>query len=131
MIVSASLRLGHFWQIRDLFGLPNHRRLGVGRTLLELIRAAAIGAGALRLVLQTEADNTPALRLACIMHCAVRAGLHDEAAAFGSPPRPSYPRAVSTVWAARFSRSFSPALREAAASTRLDPGSQQPCSPVS
>jgi hypothetical protein len=25
--VPASLRLGHFWQIRDLFVLPNHRRL--------------------------------------------------------------------------------------------------------
>jgi transposase len=37
---------------------------------------------------------------------------------------------VSTVWAARFSRGFLPALREAAARTRLDPGSQQPCSPV-
>jgi ribosomal protein S18 acetylase RimI-like enzyme len=61
--VPASLRLGHFWQIRDLFVLPNHRRLGVGRTLLGCIRAAAIRAGALRLVLQTEADNTPALRL--------------------------------------------------------------------
>ena len=63
MTVPASLRLGHFWQIRDLFVLPNHRRLGVGRTLLDFIRAAAIRAGALRLVLQTEADNTPALRL--------------------------------------------------------------------
>ena len=31
---------------------------------------------------------------------------------------------VSTVWAARFSRSFSSALREAAARTRLDPVSQ-------
>jgi GNAT superfamily N-acetyltransferase len=63
MTVPASLRLGHFWQIRDLFVLPAHRRLGVGRTLLDLIRAAAIRAGALRLVVQTEADNTPALRL--------------------------------------------------------------------
>jgi ribosomal protein S18 acetylase RimI-like enzyme len=63
MTVPASLRLGHFWQIRDLFVLPNHRRLGVGRTLLDFIRAAAIRAGALRLVLQTEADNTLALRL--------------------------------------------------------------------
>ena len=61
--VPASLRLGHFWQIRDLFVLPNHRRLGVGRTLLDFIRAEAIRAGALRLVLQTEADNAPALRL--------------------------------------------------------------------
>jgi GNAT superfamily N-acetyltransferase len=61
--VPASLRLGHFWQIRDLFVAPSHRRLGVGRALLESVRAAAIDAGALRLVLQTEADNTPALRL--------------------------------------------------------------------
>ncbi len=63
MTVPASLRLGQFWQIRDLFVLPNHRRLGVGRMLLEFIRPAAIRAGALRLVLQTEADNIPALRL--------------------------------------------------------------------
>ena len=63
MPVPASLRLGHFWQIRDLFVVPNHRRLGVGRTLLDVIRAAAVRAGALRVVLQTEADNTPALRL--------------------------------------------------------------------
>jgi GNAT superfamily N-acetyltransferase len=61
--VPASLRLGHFWQIRDLFVLPTHRRLGVGRRLLDSIRAAAIATGALRIVLQTEADNTPALRL--------------------------------------------------------------------
>lgn len=63
LAVPASLRLGHFWQIRDLFVLPNHRRLGVGRRLLDSIRAAAIATGALRIVLQTEADNTPALRL--------------------------------------------------------------------
>jgi ribosomal protein S18 acetylase RimI-like enzyme len=63
MSVPASLLLGHFWQIRDLFVLPDHRRLGVGRALLDHVRAAAISAGASRLVLQTEADNTPALRL--------------------------------------------------------------------
>jgi len=63
MTVPASLRLGHFWQIKDLFVLPNHRRLAVGSTLLDFIRAAAVRAGASRLVLQTEADNTPALRL--------------------------------------------------------------------
>ena len=61
--VPASLRLGHFWQIRDLFILPHLRCLGVGRALLDSIRAAAIAAGALRLVLQTEDDNEPALRL--------------------------------------------------------------------
>jgi GNAT superfamily N-acetyltransferase len=59
----ASLRLGVFWQIRDLFVVPNHRRLGVGGALLDVVRVAAISAGALRLSLQTEADNTSALRL--------------------------------------------------------------------
>jgi GNAT superfamily N-acetyltransferase len=61
--VPASLRLAHFWQIRDLFVLTTHRRLGVGRALLASIREAAIASGALRLVLQTEDDNDPALRL--------------------------------------------------------------------
>jgi GNAT superfamily N-acetyltransferase len=63
MTIPASLRLGHFWQVRDLFVLPSHRRLGIGRALLDFIRAAATRAGALRLVSQTEADNTTALLL--------------------------------------------------------------------
>ena len=63
MDVPASLRLAHFWQIRDLFVLPTHRRLGVGRALLASVRAAAIASSALRLVVQTEDDNDPALRL--------------------------------------------------------------------
>ena len=63
MEVLASLRLAHFWQFRDLFVLPTHRRLGVGRALLASVRAAAIASGALRLVLQTEDDIDPALRL--------------------------------------------------------------------
>jgi GNAT superfamily N-acetyltransferase len=58
-----ALRLGHFWQIRDLFVIPTHRRLGVGRALLASVRAAAIASSALRLVVQTEDDNDPALRL--------------------------------------------------------------------
>ncbi|HJQ74157.1 MAG TPA: GNAT family N-acetyltransferase, partial [Gaiellaceae bacterium] len=61
--VPASLRLARFWQIRDLFVFPTHRRLGAGRALLASVRAAAIESGALRLVLQTEDDNDPALRL--------------------------------------------------------------------
>jgi len=61
--VPASLRLTHFWQIRDLFVLPTHRRLGVGRALLDFVREAASASGALRVVLQTEDDNDPALRL--------------------------------------------------------------------
>jgi GNAT superfamily N-acetyltransferase len=63
MDVPASLRLTHFWQIRDLFVLPTYRRLGVGRALLASVREAASASGALRLVLQTEDDNNPALRL--------------------------------------------------------------------
>lgn len=61
--IPASLRLTHFWQIRDLFVLPTHRRLGVGRALLASVRAAAIESGALRLAVQTENDNHAALRL--------------------------------------------------------------------
>lgn len=61
--VPASLRLAHFWQIRDLFVLPTHRRLGLGRALLASVRAAAIASGAVRLVVQTEDGNDPALRL--------------------------------------------------------------------
>ncbi|HEY7396832.1 MAG TPA: GNAT family N-acetyltransferase [Gaiellaceae bacterium] len=63
MEVPASLRLARFWQIRDLFVIPTHRRLGVGRALLASVRAAAIASGALRLVVQTEDDNDSALRL--------------------------------------------------------------------
>lgn len=63
MEVPASLRLAHFWQIRGLFVLSTHRRRGVGRALLGSVRAAAIASGALRLVVQTEEDNDPALRL--------------------------------------------------------------------
>ena len=63
MAVPASLSLGRFWQIRDLFVAPGRRRAGVARALLDQVRAAAVAAGALRLVLQTEADNTAALRL--------------------------------------------------------------------
>lgn len=57
------MRLGHFWHLRDLFVLPSHRRRGAGRALLDAVRVAATAAGALRVVVQTEADNAPALRL--------------------------------------------------------------------
>jgi ribosomal protein S18 acetylase RimI-like enzyme len=61
--IPASLRLGHFWQIRDLFVVPSHRRRGVALTLLEAVRSAAAASGASRLVLQTEEDNDGALAL--------------------------------------------------------------------
>jgi GNAT superfamily N-acetyltransferase len=61
--IPASLRLAHFWQIRDLFVLPMHRRQGVGHALLDSVRAAATASGALRLAVQTEDQNDPALAL--------------------------------------------------------------------
>ena len=61
--VPASLRLAHFWQIRDLYLLPTHRRLGLGRALLASIRAAAVESGAVRLTVQTEDNNDAALDL--------------------------------------------------------------------
>jgi GNAT superfamily N-acetyltransferase len=63
MDVPASLRLRHYWQIRDLFVAPSRRRLGVARALLDGIHSAATAAGALRLAVQTEVDNAGALRL--------------------------------------------------------------------
>ncbi len=61
--IPASLRLGHWWQIRDLYVLPEHRRRGIARALLDEVRSAAEAAGALRLGLQTEDDNDAALAL--------------------------------------------------------------------
>ena len=63
MDVPASLRLSHFWQIRDLFVLPQRRRSGIGAALLGALRAAAVESGALRLAIQTESENGPALAL--------------------------------------------------------------------
>ena len=61
--VPASLRLGHYWQIRDLFVVPSRRRLGVARLLLDHVRSSATAASALRLAVQTEDDNSIALQL--------------------------------------------------------------------
>jgi GNAT superfamily N-acetyltransferase len=61
--IPASLRLGHWWQIRDLFVLPDHRRQGIAMALLDAVRTAAETAGALRLGLQTEEQNVAALAL--------------------------------------------------------------------
>jgi ribosomal protein S18 acetylase RimI-like enzyme len=57
------LRLGHWWQIRDLFVLPEHRRRGVALSLLDAVRSAAEESGALRLGLLTEEGNQTALAL--------------------------------------------------------------------
>jgi GNAT superfamily N-acetyltransferase len=62
-ICPASLTLGEFWMVRDVFVDPRWRRAGVARDLLDAVRAAAQQRGALRLTLQTEDDNLAALRL--------------------------------------------------------------------
>ena len=62
-IIPASLRLRHFWQIRDLFVARSHRQRGVAGLLLNAVHDAAIRSGALRVSLQTESDNAAALRL--------------------------------------------------------------------
>jgi len=61
--VPASLVLGCFWQLRDLYVIPSARRCGAGRALLQAVRQAASAAGATRLSVQTEPANTAALQL--------------------------------------------------------------------
>jgi GNAT superfamily N-acetyltransferase len=62
-VLPASLRLATFWLVRDLFVAAAHRRGGAARALLEHLVTEARSAGALRLSLQTEPDNVPALTL--------------------------------------------------------------------
>ncbi len=62
-VLPASLMLGTAWSVRDLYVAPRCRRRGVARALLQHVAAAARAAGAARVSLQTEAENTPALAL--------------------------------------------------------------------
>ena len=62
-VCPASLALGEFWMVRDIYVDPQWRRTGVARALLDAVRAAAEQRGALRLTLQTEDDNLAALGL--------------------------------------------------------------------
>lgn len=61
--VPASLAMGRFWQLRDLYVLPGSRRRGVAAALMSAVREAALAAGAARLSLLTEPDNQAALGL--------------------------------------------------------------------
>jgi ribosomal protein S18 acetylase RimI-like enzyme len=61
--VPASVGLGRFWQLRDLFADPAVRRQGIARRLVETIQQAASDAGVLRLSMHTEPDNVAALAL--------------------------------------------------------------------
>ncbi|MCI4066283.1 GNAT family N-acetyltransferase [Micromonospora sp. R77] len=62
-IMPASLMLGTVWSIRDLYVAPRYRRSGIANALLQHTIHDARAAGALRVSLQTEADNIPALTL--------------------------------------------------------------------
>jgi ribosomal protein S18 acetylase RimI-like enzyme len=59
--VPASLRMGRFWQLRDLYVTPESRRRGAAAALVSAAREAALAAGATRLSLVTETDNQAAL----------------------------------------------------------------------
>jgi ribosomal protein S18 acetylase RimI-like enzyme len=61
--VPASLAMGQFWQLRDLYVLPGSRRQGAAAALVGAVREAALTAGATRLSLVTEPDNHAALGL--------------------------------------------------------------------
>ena len=61
--VPASLAMGRFWQLRDLYVLPGSRRQGAAAALISAVREAALAAGAQRLSLVTERDNHAALGL--------------------------------------------------------------------
>ncbi|MFI5626745.1 GNAT family N-acetyltransferase [Nocardioides sp. NPDC051685] len=61
--VPASLVMGRFWQMRDLYVLPGSRRQGVAAALVDAVREAALAASATRLSLVTEPDNHAALSL--------------------------------------------------------------------
>lgn len=59
----ASIALGMNWGIRDLYVTPRARRRGVAAALLRRVLDEAYAAGASRVALQTEIDNTPARAL--------------------------------------------------------------------
>lgn len=61
--IPASLAMGRFWQLRDLYVAPGSRRQGAAAALVNAVREAALAAGAQRLSLVTEQDNHAALGL--------------------------------------------------------------------
>ena len=63
VVSPASMALSLFWQLRDLYVAPDHRRQGVARALVDDVVADARAAGAARISLQTEVGNDRALAL--------------------------------------------------------------------
>lgn len=54
---------GDYCYLQDLFALPLHRGVGVGRALIEHVYAHAAKAGASRVWWLTHESNTPAMQL--------------------------------------------------------------------
>jgi ribosomal protein S18 acetylase RimI-like enzyme len=63
VLLPASLRLGTFCSVRDVYVDPVARRAGIARAMLEHVIAEARAAGAIRVSLQTETDNSTAQSL--------------------------------------------------------------------
>ena len=63
VVSPASMVLSLYWQLRDLDVALGHRRLGVGRALVDTAVADARAAGAARISLQTEVGNDGAVAL--------------------------------------------------------------------
>lgn len=63
VVSPASIALSLYWQLRDLYVAPDHRRGGVGRALVDAVVADARAAGAARVSLQTELGNDRAVSL--------------------------------------------------------------------
>lgn len=59
----TSVGTGRVWHLNDLFVAPPHRRAGLGRALMLHAIAFARQDGALRLTLETQANNTAARAL--------------------------------------------------------------------
>ena len=59
----TSVGLARIWILNDLFVARDHRRHGVARALMDAAAEHARRAGAVRLVLETARDNTPAQHL--------------------------------------------------------------------
>ena len=61
--VFSSVGLTRQWILNDLYVVPEERKLGVGRALLERARELAEATRANCLTLETAADNVPSQRL--------------------------------------------------------------------
>jgi ribosomal protein S18 acetylase RimI-like enzyme len=59
----TSIRMRRLWILYDLYVIPEARRQGIGRALLERARHFAQDSGAHRLELSTAKDNLPAQAL--------------------------------------------------------------------